>query len=106
MSSQQTTVDFLVEQMSEAGSVTSRKMFGEYAVYCDGKVIGLVCDDQLFIKITDAGTALVGECEQAPPYPGAKLYFLISGEHWDDAEWLSQLARSTAAVLPLPKRKK
>jgi DNA transformation protein and related proteins len=40
-----------------------------------------------------------------PPYPGAKPYYFISGEQWDDAEWLSELIRLTSAELPLPKKK-
>ncbi len=106
MSSQQQNVDFLVEQMSGAGNVSSRKMFGEYAVYCDSKVVGLICDDQLFIKPTGKGRAFISSCEEKPPYPGAKPYFLISDERWDDDEWLSELIRITASELPLPKQKK
>lgn len=105
MSSKQKNVDFLVEQMSGAGTVSSRKMFGEYAVYCDGKVIGLICDDQLFIKPTEKGKAFMNICEEKPPYPGAKPYFLIPDERWDDNEWLSELAHITALELPLPKKK-
>jgi TfoX/Sxy family transcriptional regulator of competence genes len=106
MSSQQNIVDFLVEQMSNAGNVSSRKMFGDYAVYCDGKVVGLICDYQLFIKPTSKGKAFIGKCEEKPPYPSAKLYFLIPNERWDDDEWLSELVRITALELPLPKKKK
>jgi TfoX/Sxy family transcriptional regulator of competence genes len=106
MSSQQNTADFLVEQMSGAGRVSSRKMFGEYAVYCDGKVVGLICDDQLFIKPTEAGKAFAGTCEEKPPYPGAKPYLLISDECWDDDEWLSELTRITASAVPFPKKKR
>jgi hypothetical protein len=32
MASKQTTVDFILEQIAEAGVVTARKMSGEYAV--------------------------------------------------------------------------
>jgi DNA transformation protein and related proteins len=106
MSSQQKNVDFLIEQMSEAGNVSSRKMFGDYAVYCDARVIGLICDDQLFIKPTEKGRAFIGTPEEKPPYPGAKPYFLVSDERWDDAEWLSELVRLTASEVPLPKKKK
>lgn len=105
MSSSQKNVDFLVEQMSRAGSITSRKMFGEYAIYCDGKVVGLICDDQLFIKPTEKGKDFTSECEEQPPYPGAKPYLLIPDERWDDSEWLSELTRITASQLPLPKKK-
>ncbi|HHS82096.1 MAG TPA: competence protein TfoX, partial [Devosia sp.] len=43
MASSQEFVDFVVEQMGGAGTISARKMFGEYGVYCDGKLIGLVC---------------------------------------------------------------
>jgi len=83
-------------------------MFGEYAVYCDGKVVALVCDNQLFVKPTAAGRNYVGNVELAPPYPGAKQHFNVS-ENLDDPEWLRELIRITAIELPLPakaKRKK
>jgi TfoX/Sxy family transcriptional regulator of competence genes len=105
MASQQSTVDFIVEQMQTAGQVTSRKMFGEYGIFCSGKMVALVCDDQLFIKPTPGGRAYLDTVEEAPPYPGAKPCFLISGDRWDDGEWLGELVRITARELPLPKKK-
>ena len=39
------------------------------------------------------------------PYPGAKPYFLISGNKWDDRAWLVNLIQISAAELPLPKKK-
>ncbi len=105
MTSNQTTVDFIVEQMSGAGVVSAKKMFGEYGIFCDGKMVAIVGDDQLFLKPTAAGRAFLGEVEEVPPYPGAKPYFLISGEHWDDHEWMNELTRLTCAGLPLPKKK-
>ncbi|MFP3631728.1 TfoX/Sxy family protein, partial [Burkholderia sp. SIMBA_045] len=72
MASHQGTVDFIVEQSALAGTVSARKMFGEYGIYCDGKMVALVCDDRLFVKPTPDGHAFLGACEQAPPYPSAK----------------------------------
>ena len=105
MASKQSTVDFIVEQISAAGSITAKKMFGEYGIYCDGKMVALVCDDLLFVKQTSAGKAFVGECEEGPPYPGAKPWLLISGEKWDEDEWLSHLIKVSAAQLLVPKKK-
>lgn len=105
MSSSQKTIDFLVEQMSLAGQIISRKMFGEYAIYCDTKVVAFVCDDELFIKPTDAGRQFIGTVMEKPAYPGSKMYFWIPGDQWDDADWLSQLVQITASALPLPKKK-
>ena len=106
MSSSQDTVDFVVEQIAGAGVVSAKKMFGEYGVFCDGKMAAIVADDQLYVKPTAAGRAFLEVVEEVPPFPGAKPYFLISGERWDDHEWLSELIRLTSAELPLPVKKK
>jgi TfoX/Sxy family transcriptional regulator of competence genes len=104
MASEQGFVEFLVDQMGEAGTITCKKMFGEYAIYCDGKVVALVCDNQLFIKPTAGGRAHIGAVVEAPPYPGAKMYFLIE-DAFEDREWLGALVRITANELPTPKPK-
>ncbi len=55
MASSREYMEFIAEQLSLAGSITYRKMFGEYGVYCDGVFFGSVEDDQLYIKITEDG---------------------------------------------------
>jgi TfoX/Sxy family transcriptional regulator of competence genes len=98
-------VEYVRDQIAGAGVVSFRKMFGEYALYCDGKVVGFACDNQLFVKPTAAGRKHLGRVDEAPPYPGAKLYFLIS-DLLDDRPAMTALIRLTAAELPLPKPKK
>lgn len=105
MASDQEFVNYVVNQMENAGSITFRKMFGEYAIYCDGKVVALVCDNQLFVKPTSAGRSFIRNIVEAPPYPGAKLSFLIE-DKLEDHKWLSKLISITAAELPIPKPKK
>lgn len=95
---------YVQDQLRGAGAVSVRRMFGEYAVYCDGKVVALICDDQFFLKPTDAGRALIARPDLAPPYPGARDHFRI-GDALDDAEALVALVRATWAALPLPKPK-
>lgn len=106
MASDQKTVDFITEQMAAAGNVRSRKMFGEYAIYCDDKVVALVCDNRLFLKITEPGRAILRTQQLGAAYPGAKDSFVIAEDDWDDADYLARLARVTANALPAPKRKK
>jgi TfoX/Sxy family transcriptional regulator of competence genes len=106
MASQQSLVDFIVDQMAAAGLVSARKMFGEYGVYCDGKIVALICDDQLFVKPTAAGRAHIGHVVEASPYKGAKPCFLIPEDKWDDADWMAELVKVSAAELPSPKPKK
>ena len=106
MSSQQAIVDAIVLAASGAGDVSARKMFGEFALYCDGKLVALICDDRLFVKRTTGGAVHSGPVEQDHPYPGAKRHPLIDADRWDDADWLAELFRVTAAELPAPKPKK
>ncbi|MDB5640824.1 MAG: hypothetical protein JWN07_141 [Hyphomicrobiales bacterium] len=111
MGSSRETADYICEQAAGAGPVSARRMFGEYGVYVAGKMVALICDDQLFVKPTQAGRAwLERETGEAPamgrPHPRANPYFAIPGEFWDDASLLSRLLRETALELPEPKPKK
>lgn len=106
MATSQSTIDFLLDQLAEAGNMRARKMFGEYALYCNEKVVALVCDDRLFLKPTEAGKSFLKRTEEAPPYPGAKMYYLIEEDTWEDRDWFTDLIKITAEELPAPKRKK
>lgn len=105
MASDQTYVDFVLEQIQNAGEVTARKMFGEYGLFSNGKIFALVCDNKLFIKPTEAGRAFIKDVHEAPPYEGAKPSFLIE-DQVEDREWLSELVRLTLPELPEPRKKK
>jgi TfoX/Sxy family transcriptional regulator of competence genes len=105
MATDQSFVDFLVDQMSRAGTIRYKKMFGEYTLYCNGKVVALAADDQLFVKPTEGGRTFIGEVTEAPAYPGAKPSFLIE-DKFEDRDWICELIRITAAELPEPKPKK
>lgn len=106
MPSNQKTVLLILDQIKDAGNVSVKKMFGEYAVYCNNKVVALVCDDMLFVKPTPSGKVFIGEVTEQSPYPGAKKYFYISGEFWEDSEWMTELIKLTQEELPEPKAKK
>lgn len=105
MGSTQEFIEYVTELFDPGLGVTHKKMFGEYGLFCDGKMFGMVCDDRLFMKPTEAGRTFMGTVVEAPAYPGAKPSFLIE-DRLDDGEWLSELARITTDALPLPKRKK
>lgn len=79
-------------------------MFGEYAIYCHGKVLGLICDNQVFIKHTPAGDKLLPNAQRLSPYNGAKPYIVL--EDLDNKEFLAGFISSTCEELPLPKPKK
>ena len=98
-------VEYVTDQVDDSCKLTHRMMFGGCTLYLDSKVVGLICDDQLFVKPTNAGREFIGKVVEAPPYTGAKNSFLIE-EQIEDGEWLTKLLRVTAAELPVPKARK
>lgn len=105
MPSDQSFVDYIVAQIQNAGEITARKMFGEYGIYSGDIIFGLIADNKLFVKPTNAGREFIGEVIEAPAYPGAKPSFLIE-EKLEDSKWLSELVRVSVKELPPPKPKK
>lgn len=104
MASNQNFVDFVLEQIKNAGEITAKKMFGEYGLYSDGKLFGLICDNKLFIKPTNLGREFIGNVIEVSPYEGAKPIFLIE-DKIEDSDWLSELIRISVKELPPPKQK-
>lgn len=90
-------VQYIVDQCSGAGKIVSRKMFGDYTLYCDDKVFGLVSDNGFYVKPTEAGRQMLRVEDRRPPYPGAKPYFYI--EDVDDHDYLAALVRATCSQL-------
>lgn len=105
MASSDSTVAFILEQVSTSGAFRAKKMFGEYGLFCGDKMVALICNDQLYVKPTDQGQLLVGDCPMQPPYRGAKPCFLIVQSQWHDAQWLMRLLQLTASSLPPPKKR-
>ena len=105
MSTDPGTVAFIEDQLAGL-RVRTLRMFGEYGIYCDEKIVGLICDDTLFLKPTSADPALFARTEPGPPYPGAKDYHRIPGDALEDREWLGAAVQATADALPSPREKK
>jgi TfoX/Sxy family transcriptional regulator of competence genes len=98
-------IDHILETARLGARLTYKKMFGEYALYLDEKVVAFACDNSLFIKPSQAVASLAPDLPQGPPYPGAKDY-PIADELLDDPDLLRRLIEETAALMPLPKPKK
>lgn len=105
MASNTDFVQYIADQCADAGEISVKKMFGDFGIYCNGKIFGLICDNRFYVKPTNAGRALLPTVEMRPPYEGAKSYFYI--EEVDDRDRLSALVRETCKELPeaKPKRK-
>lgn len=105
MSTNKETVEFILDALGDKSRFLARAMFGEYALYADGKVVGLICDDQLYVKILPASTGLEGICEQDSPYPGAKPHFLLEESQLRHIDNLPSMLLEVAKSIP-EKRKK
>ena len=106
MATRPETTSYVLEQLAGAVEVSARKMFGEVGLYCGGKFVGVICDDELFLKPTEEGRAFAAGIGEGPPYPGAKPHLHVTGDKLEDAEWVAELLRLTTAALPAPKPKK
>ncbi len=103
MASSPSTMEFLLDILSDSRQVSSRRMFGEYCVYYAGRPVGLVCNDQLFLKPTEAGRRLMKQPDEGAPFPGARPHLRITADDWDDRLWMNALVRATFDSLPAPK---
>ena len=105
MSTSPSTIDSILSGLSDDAGVTARKMFGEYGLFLDGKMVGLVCDDILFVKPTTSGLTYLGDHEEGSPYPGAKPCAIVEERFLLKRGALQELLSKTAAELPAPKPK-
>ena len=101
MASSQEFVNYVCEQLHLAGEISSRKMFGEYGIYVNGKFCAMICDNQFFVKVTDGGRRIVPDAPLIPPYKGAKPCLLV--ESLENCEMLANLLQKTCEELPAPK---
>ncbi len=86
---------------------TVKAMFGGYCVYLDEKVVGMVNDGRIFVKIAPAPDSLAGWADQAPAYPGAKDSWRLPVDALeDDPDRVIESFRVTAAALPAKRPRK
>lgn len=96
-------VQYIIDQCSGAGQIDVKKMMGDYCIYCDGILFGLICDNNLYVKVTEPGRTVLNDVVKRPPYDGARDYFYISDV--DDREYLTKLIKITLPVLIKAKKK-
>lgn len=106
MATQKETVELLLAKLRDAKTFSARAMFGEYALYADGKVVALVCDDRLFVKILPASAELERLCEQGPPYPGARPHYIVDEGQLSTLHNLPAILCAVAAARPAKKKRK
>jgi TfoX/Sxy family transcriptional regulator of competence genes len=103
MATRANTVDHLLDALAPL-PLSTRKMFGEYALYLDGKVVAFVCDDLLYLKPTPGAQTARSGCPTGHPYPGAKPHCLAT-DALVDQDYVSAAPKAIAAGLSAPKPK-
>ena len=97
MASNADFVQYIADQCSGAGEIAVKKMMGDYCIYCDGILFGLICDNNLYIKPTEEGATQLEEVILRPPYPGAKPHYYINDI--DNRDYLTAILRATIPAL-------
>lgn len=102
MASRKETADFVLQQLGHPGRFTVRYMFGEYAVYADGKTVAFIYNDQLYARVASGSEELAATCEQVPMWPGSRQRYLVTEEELVSNHRLPQILLRMAEQLPLP----
>ena len=106
MATRKETAAFILERLGHPERFSVKPMFGEIALYADGKPVAFICDDQLFVKILAESAALEDRCERAPAYPGSKDYYLVPEDLISGERQLAAMLLRIGESLPLPKVRK
>ena len=104
MSTQKETIEFILEKLGNSKKFSARAMFGEYALYANGKVVALICDDQLYVKILPASASLEKLCEKDAPYPSAKPHYVVEESQMAELDELPSILLNIAKSLPAKKK--
>jgi TfoX/Sxy family transcriptional regulator of competence genes len=90
---------------SECGEIVIKSMMGGYLVYFNGKLIGDICGNELFLKRTTTSDRLLAESELRYPYEGSKTLMHVF-DSFDDKPLISELLEGMFEELPEKKPKK
>lgn len=97
--------DYILENLRKVGDVSTRKMMGEYCVYYQGKLIGDICGNCLYLKPTEAVLRMMPDAERGYPYEGSKTQMVIV-EDVENTRLMGEVLREMYQELPEPKKKK
>lgn len=105
MASSQATANFILDKLRHPGQFSVKSLFGEFALYANGKTVGFICDNLLYVKILPASRDLEPLCEKAPAYPGSKPYYLIEETQLSTLPNLPAILFAIAKAIPAKKKK-
>lgn len=97
--------EYVRECFSLAGDIVIRSMMGGYLVYFNGKLVGDICDNEVFLKRTPTSDRLLADSELRYPYDGSKTLMHVF-DRFEDTDLIAELLNGMHAELPEKKPKK
>ena len=97
-------LDYVHDQLSGLGGVTSRRMFGGAGLYCDEFFFALIDNDTLYLRVNDANradftTRGMGQFRPYPDSPQPSMsYYETPADVLEDAAALVAWARRSVAA--------
>ena len=95
---------FVENQFRGLEGFSMRRMFGEYAIYLQGRVLGFLADEQILLQDTPVSRKLLPDAERRELFPGSKLFVIFEDE--GNAHLLKSVSEAMWEELPLPKPRK
>jgi len=97
--------EFVREVFSAAGDIVIKSMMGGYLVYLNGRLIGDICDNELFLKRTPTTDKLLADSELRYPYEGSKTLMHVF-DRFENTDLITELLEGMYTELPEKKSKK
>ncbi len=96
--------DYIIDLLADWHPVTSKRMFGGFALYKQGQVFALILNDTLYFKVDDSNRTDYEAAGSEPFSYEAKgkpitiSYWQVPAELFDDADTLAQWAEKAYQV--------
>ncbi len=96
-------LQYILDQLSCVGDVTSKKMFGGAGIYLNGIMFALIADDVSYLKVDDTNRMDFenAESEAFKPFPHKKMvmpYYEIPLDILEDTSQLKEWAEKAYQV--------
>ena len=91
--------EYVRECFSSVGDIVIKSMMGGYLVYLNGKLIGDICTNEMFLKRTHTSDKLLADSELRYPYKGSKTLMYVFNR-FEDADLIAELLEGMYAELP------
>jgi TfoX/Sxy family transcriptional regulator of competence genes len=109
MATSQDFIDYILDCLGNNKNITTKKMFGEYALYFDKKVVAFVCDNTFFLKINEKVEAELShlklKLKTGHAYPGSKDYYIVGEDIFENKKvFLGLLEKCSLNVIAKKKK--